>query len=394
MEVKQIFETVNESLKVATGSDFESVDLTGLVQEGNAVVAAADAKIWDNLHHALLDRVFRIVLSNRRYSPEHSTILRSEEVYGAIVEKVYIAPTEAQKNPSHDLVNGSSVDPFKVTLAEVKNKLFRDITTWEVPYTIADRDLQSAFRSAEEMAAFINGYEMQAMNSLDIQLDNVVSWARNNYIGLKSQATTGLNMIPLTTNYNKLTSGNLTSTNCLYDNGFVRYMMAQFNLFCYRMGRVSTVLNSEGFYRHSPMENINMVIHADAKTQIDSFRAWDARNAESLGMPKMDVVPFWQGCGGESTTTGEGNDAVTTTTDIYAQDTTMTVDITCSNGKAAKIKNVVGIVHDDNALGVSMYNRRVKNQYNGHGEYNNYWLKVDVGQYNDVSENGVVFTLN
>ena len=54
---------------------------------------------------------------------------------------------------------------------------------------------------------------------------------------------------------------------------------------------------------------------------------------------------------------------------------------------------VVGIAHDIDAIGVTVWNNNITSQYNGRGDYTNYWINLEVGLYNDLNENGVVFQL-
>ena len=55
--------------------------------------------------------------------------------------------------------------------------------------------------------------------------------------------------------------------------------------------------------------------------------------------------------------------------------------------------NIVACIYDRDAMGVTIDKRRTKSIYNPKDEYTNYFMKAEMGFYNDLSENGVVFYL-
>ena len=48
---------------------------------------------------------------------------------------------------------------------------------------------------------------------------------------------------------------------------------------------------------------------------------------------------------------------------------------------------------DIDAIGVTVWNNNITSQYNGRGDYTNFWINLEVGLYNDLNENGAVFQL-
>ena len=61
---------------------------------------------------------------------------------------------------------------------------------------------------------------------------------------------------------------------------------------------------------------------------------------------------------------------------------------------AVEVTNVVAIACDDRSVGAMLRRSNTTSQRNQRGEYTNYWAKGEEGFYLDLSENGVVFTLN
>ena len=100
-------------------------------------------------------------------------------------------------------------------------------------------------------------------------------------------------------------------------------------------------------------------------------------NDELVQLPLYNTVPYWQGSG---------------TTYDFAN--VSKIDITTSSGVVETKENIICLMTDFEALGITMDNRRSKSAYNASGEYTNYFEKADMGYFNDMSEQGLVFTLN
>ena len=60
---------------------------------------------------------------------------------------------------------------------------------------------------------------------------------------------------------------------------------------------------------------------------------------------------------------------------------------------AVELSNIVAVMFDHDALGVSNLDRRVTSNWNPKGEFTNNWYKFDAGYFNDFNENGVIFLL-
>ena len=54
---------------------------------------------------------------------------------------------------------------------------------------------------------------------------------------------------------------------------------------------------------------------------------------------------------------------------------------------------VIAVAYDFEALGVTMKERRTTTERNNKDEYTNYYNKANIGYFNDMSENGIVFYL-
>lgn len=384
MQVKQIYEILNGAMKQVYGEEtITATDLTGLVSEGNKLIADAGADIFDKLAYGLLDRVYKMVLGVRRYTPSDSNIIRDYETYGAILEKVYYDPINAVENKTWALADGTTIDPFSVSLVKTKVKIFSDKTTWEVPFTITEKQIKTAFLNSGEMSIFISGLFDIAENSMSAQVEKVAEFARANFIGEKiaydgESDKKGIPVVKLITNYNAIVpeAERVTADNALYNKEFLRYASAEVRKWQKKLTKYSTLFNNEQFKRFTPTENQRLTFISDFIQQMETYLQSDTFHDEIVKLPQYTELPYWQGSG-----------------ELYSTADCMKINITTSSGQVVSAAGIIGMIADEDAMGITIWNERTTNQYNGHGEYTNYWRKADVGLWNDLSENAIIFQL-
>ncbi len=381
-QIKQVSDFINSIAKQAYGDGaVTATDLTGLIAMGNSVLSSATNT--DAFLNVLIDRVGRVIISMRAYNGDRADIVMNTFDYGCVMQKITVQPMDAVDAPQWDLTTGTSIDQYVVTKPIVKQKLFTGITAWEIDITIPDFQLRTAFTSYEQMAAFIDAIYMAINNSLELQLEQYSEMAIANYIGEKIYAQTqtatqnGLHVIHLLQKFNSETGENLTATQALRNADFYKYASRQINLFVMRMSRMSRLFNLENYARFTPRDDLRITMLADFVTGADSYLSADTFHNDLVALPLYREIPYWQGSGQE-----------------YGFAETSLIDITTSDGHNVKQDGVVCLLNDREAIGMTLDNRRVRSSPpNGRGEYTNYFYKSDIQYYNDMSENGLVFTV-
>lgn len=380
MNINQISPLVGDLVKQALGEDgVQSVDLTSIVSMGDAVISSSTNR--DNFLHVLVDRIARTIVSMRPYSREMFDIIMNTFEYGAILQKITVLLMEAQNSSQWNLTEGQSVDQYVVTKPTVKQKLFEGVDTWEMPITIPDIQLKSAFTSYESMAAFIDAIFMALSNSLNLQLERVGAAAVCNYIAEKlyfqADGATGIHAIHLLQEYNSDTSSTLTAAEALHNTDFLKWASRTINLFIKRLGRMSQLFNTEQYQRFTPRDYVRVNMLADFTTAVTSYLQADTFHNELTALPNYREVLYWQGSGQE-----------------YGFGETSLIEVTTSSGNTVKQDGVVCLLNDIEAIGMTMDNiRMTSSPHNARGEYTNFFQKADIRYYNDLSENGIVFTI-
>ena len=186
--VKQIYSIVNDTAKQTLGqAAITATDTASLVALGDQVLASN--KTTDLFTHTLVDRIGKTIFSVRRYKGQMGGMVREPFEYRCIVQKIYVDMTEAKPNNAWKIGEDDYKPEFApVIKPTVKQKLFNKITTWEVDVTIPDFMLRTAFKSASEMAVFIDAIFTSMENMMEIALENNSNLTRASFIARKLDA--------------------------------------------------------------------------------------------------------------------------------------------------------------------------------------------------------------
>lgn len=374
--VAQIYNIVNATAKECWGEQAITVkDTPSFISLGNETLSSQSNT--DVFTKTLVDRIGKTVFSTRAYEVDEPDVVRKPFEYGCILQKIYVEMPEARVNNSWNIGNDDYTPEFApVIKPSVKQKLFSKIATWEIGVTIPDEILKTAFLNETAMAVFIDAIFTAMDNMLKIALENNINLTRASFIARKLNAGNACGAINLLAGYKELTGETLTVAGALRNSDFLKYAARQIKLWSDRVTKMSILFNDEEYKRHTPKSMQVLDILADFSTATDTYLQSDTYHNELTKLPLYNVVPYWQGSG----TAFNFND-------------TSAVKIKIDNNTNVEQSGVIGTLFDREALGVTITERRSSTERNNHDEYTNYYNKVNIGYFNDMSENGIVFYL-
>lgn len=381
MKVEQVQEIVNQMTSEILGQEAAAqLDLTDVVSVGKTLQNAATV---DNYIRKLTDHIGKVVFVDRPYSGRAPSIQMDSWEFGSILEKIDAGIPDAQENPSWNLRDGQSYSQDKFTAPkDVQVQFFNDMTSFEVPMSIAERQTYSAWSSLQQLNAFFNMIEDSIQKSMTVKIDGLSMATINNYIGYvyNNKATKPLQAINLLEGYLKTpgaTEG-LTTANCLYDLKFLKYAAYQIKLYATRMGNLSTLFNASGRPRFTPTDRMKIIMLSDFAEAADVYLQSDTFHNNFVTLPTADKISYWQSSG-----TGYTFNDVTSIN--------VKVENGSGSGPAVNMSGILAVLFDRDALGINNYNRRTKSFVNQHAEFINYWYKADARYFNDFKENFVLF---
>ena len=383
LSATQIYTIVNEVAKQAMGSTaIAVVDNSGLVALGNTVLGSDATK--NNFINALTDRIGRTIVSFRAYHSHFPDFERDSIEWGNILQKIKVGMPDAEKDLSYDLVDGTSVDQYKINKSKVNQLLFTTETPWQTHITVHLEALEKAFVDSSAMGVFISGMFGEVQNRIELAMENLSMDCVNNYIGeiLKRKESKASRVVNLVTEYKNKTGVDHTATpiKALDDEDFLKYVIRRINSISSTMEYMTNGIYNDSvgdtssvYTRHTPKSEQRLMLFIDMvnalKTNINS----KAFNMEQVAIDiNFKTVPFWQ--------------SIQSPSDINLKPS--------SGGKELNQSSIMGILYDREAMGTfkKKYNS-ITSPINAAGQYYNVFYHMITMYFNDLTENAVIFLL-
>lgn len=356
----------------ATDTTFISVGKTVLSSENNI----------DAFYKTLVDRIGRTVLALREYETDVTEMAREPFVYGAILQKLSFKLPQSQQNDTW-LEQGSSSDPFEETTTEFMQVFFDKWEAWEVPGTVPDVQLETAFTSAQAMMAFIDGILMMMNEKMKLDYENLGYMTRAALIADVMFSANTMTAINLLAEYNTEMGTTLTKAKCLYDSDFYRWSGMRMGMVSDQMVKYGVLFNKAQWNRHTPKDKQVFEMLTNFAKGFDVYLQSDVYHNELTKLPYFKKIPYWQGCGKDWSF--DSVSSVNLKIESYNYTTGAVTTQTVSKS------GIVAVIRDIDSCGITIDKRRTKSIYNPRREVTNYWLKAEMGHFRDMSENCVVF---
>lgn len=369
MAVKQIYDIVNSVNSQTMGvTDLTIVDEQGLISLGQTVLTTNGlADTWLN---SLAQRIGKTIISFREYKSKYSDMVLDSMQWGNIVQKIKVSMPEATEDESYSLVNGKSVDMYKVANPKVTQSFFTTETPYQFFVTIKRIQLEEAFTSEASMIGFIGAIYGEVQNAIELSLESLARNCINNFIGEKFKLNKGkFNLLAM---YNSETNNKLTVKTCLHDKEFLAYCVSRINLISKYMENMTKIYNDGTQTRHTPKSLQHLRVLEDFESRLETVVQYQAFRDGYVKLNNYHTTSFWQ--------------------NIKYPDY-IKVNI-ASDGTVIHQANIIAILYDRDALG--LYKKDSWNSttpFNSAGGYYNTYYHHKELYFNDLSENFVVFYL-
>ena len=330
----------------------------------------------DNYVKSLVDKVAKMVFVSRPYSGSIPSIMMDSWEFGAVVQKVSAELPEAVENKSWELTNGTDYSPNVFYKPTVSNKFFNNKSTFEIDMSFTEMQVKGSFANASELNSFITMLYNAVENSFTVKIDGLVMRTINNMIAetINGDKTSNIKAVNVLKLYNTETGKTVKAKDCLKDMDFLRYFSMKMGLYRDRLSKMSTLFNLGAKDRFTPADRLHTVMLTDAKKSLDVYLQADIRHNENTMYPSCETVPYWQGSGTD-----------------YSFNAISSINVKIPGGTTVSKGGILAIMFDSEAVGISNLNRRVTTNYNPKGEFYNNFFKMEVGAFNDLNENFVVF---
>lgn len=371
MTTEQIYSLVNAVNSQAFGhSALQVADTSSLISLGNTVLSSSTNT--EAFLNTLAQRIGRTIMRFREYRNKLGDMVLNDFEYGAILQKIKVHMPEAEQDQSYDLIDGNTVDPYVIAKPSVDQKLFVTRTPYQYHITIQRVHLKEAFQSPEAMGSFIAVVFGEVRNAIEISLENLSRITLATAIAEYSTSRE----IPLVTDFNtEYNPGTpMTASDAIHDEEFLRYAIMRMMTMTDMMQDASELYNDGSMITFTPRADLRIKVLSEFQRRIESNVLYSAFNERYVDIPEgYKTLNFWQ-----------------------AEQSPYDVNITRpSDQVATTVNNVVAILHDRDAMGVYKIDEEIAtSDLNAAGLYYNQYWHLKQLRFIDLSENGVIFTLN
>lgn len=396
MKVTQIATITNTIVGEMLGdSAITTEDLENIVDIGQLVM---NQNNWyDAFTGRLMDHVGKCVTTNREFFPNKvfERLWKESYEFGAILERITVTLPDAEDNPSWNLIDQQSYNSEIFYKPTVSMNCFNVKDTFQIPISIVEDQVKSAFSSREQYIAFVTGIYTAVNNSIKIRLEQMAKRAVNNMIYATFDDAVGngdLNVqgsdagnaryINVLFVYNDKFNKSLTAAQAIHDPDFLRFFSYLLYLTSDRMREVSSVFNVIGETRFTDKDDQNIFVLSEVAKALDVYLYADTYHEEYTKLPGFESITAWQGILG---TGGYYDFAADSKIDVKNDAAQYQISHAC--------EGVVAVIFDREAVAVTNEKAKVTSAYSARGDFTTYYYKNELGLLNDLSMNCVVFAL-
>ena len=395
MSFEQSATILNEMLEQMTGAtSLAPIDESEFIAVGTTVLQAG----YDQINKALSQVLTRSIYSSRSYDPIYPSIMRDTQKWGGITRKVTVLDLDFIDDEAFNIADGNDIsdcDPFLVNKQKAVQFNFYGGNVKELVVTTTEDQLRQAFSSSADFGSFVAAQAQNLVNQINQKIEAESRLTVNNMI-MAACYEGGDRVVHLFTEY-QADTGNSTIdiTNYLSADEFepfAKWFYGRLNTlkdllkertakFHANITSYNGAALSKPIMRHTPDEFLNIFMNSNFMNQVDASALSGIYNTQFLSIGGFERVNYWQSIEDPTTVQGKPN--------------VLDVDGTCyTTDEAQTCSNVIGVLFDEEALGITMIDEGVRSIENPRGRYFNNWYNWTARWFNDQTENFVVLVLD
>lgn len=384
MQFVQIASILNDVREQVTGQAAAApVNEYEFVSVGNTVLKAG----FDPVLGAITQVLARTIFSNRPYQRRFAGIRKDAQEWGAITRKLAVSDKDFENDVRFDLIDGQSVDMFKVNKPIILQLNFYGQTVYEKSITIFRDQLNSAFESSAQFGQFMAMIMQNVYDMLTQAEETLARLTIANFALGKIAANNGV--VHLLKEYKDQTGVTLTATTVYAPENFpafIKWMYARVEtlseMMTERTGLYQIQVTGKEVMRHTPKDKQNLMMLTPFLKEMEARVLADTFNESMIEYKSVESVNFWQAA--QAPESMQGKPAY-----LGADGNIIEAADPITNNK------VVGLIFDDEALGYTVTDEwAAPTPFNAKGGYTNQFWHNTKKWYNDFTEKGIVLMLD
>lgn len=394
---EQVSTVLNSIVHQATGeTNLAATDAGSFVSVAQTALRADRDAVMSAISNVLARTIFSI----RPYSAKFVKLEKDLPTWGAYMRKLSIANSDwaddeayaypvtydATQNPADGL--GGVVDQWKIKKPDVIQTNFYGQSVYADHVTITEDQLETAFKSPEELGSFLSLIMTNFSNRLEMSRDAISRGLVANMIGSLIAENDANRVVHLLTEYNAETGLSLTAQTVYQPANFPAFMkwvyarVAQISdLMTENSTLFQTVISGKPVLNHTPVQNQKIYLYSPARHQMDARVLADTYHDSYLRYADVESVNFWQ--------------SIKTPDSINITPTYTSAAGAVVTGTAVEQGGIFGLIFDEDAMGYALLDRRMlSTPVNANGLYRNIWLHCKEKVYMDNCQKAAVLLLD
>ena len=390
----------SSSVTTVTSSNFVSVGET-ILRSGTENTVNTLSLVLGRSFMAVREYKAKLLIMNALNSGLYANRIRKISYYSRKAQESGAFNTNLNVNHAMGYDNGSNGGASLPTMWEQNAPVplelnFGGRSAWDDSTTIYEDQLQAAFRSPEEFAAFVNGIMTEKGNDIESQKEAFNRITLLNYIaGIYDLNAVNGAAIDMTAAYNAdrglspaVTTAQILGTPAILED-FVKFFVETVKVLSDKLTHRSVLYHwspaktvggvSYELLRHTPKDKQKLIMYKPFWIKAEATVMPSIFNPQYLKIENFEGVDYWQ------------NENVPMAIDVTPAIPDVSDPTQQIAGSNVALDNVLGVLYDEDAL---MVDYQLDSSYSTPVEarkrYRNIWWHFAKNAINDFTENGIL----
>ena len=393
MKLENVSSVVQEAVAQAMGTEYmgkvgalSPLDGAKLVDIGKAITETT--MTTEKFTKALVSILGRREIDGLTYTPLYSDIIVNRVEWGGFIERVKIDMADIMDSPMFALENKKSYADIEHTFYQPKviSKIYEEGKGIMIPISIQSEMLTEAFTSWDRMNEYLTKIRAVIRETLKFAMDMYASILVEGAIAISDKAThTSVHLLTEAIAEGIVPEAT-TAKQALKKEEFLVYASRRIAQVRDNM-KVRSVAYNNGVI---PMQSTDNTLYLLSEFSRNlKFAKSGIYNEQMIDFGDSKSIPDWQGI--TSTEKTEDFDFANTSVISLAADPTNKLGI---GTKAVKISNVIGLLFDRKAIGITIYKEKMTSSYTASADFWNEYLHALTNQIIDSDYPMVAFILD
>ena len=392
MKKIDVVKITQEAVAQTMGSDYMSekgglkeIESFRLADIGEDVLNSGTV---DQYVKSILTQLGKMYVDSKAYAAELPSLFIDSFEWGGYLERVYFKPQDLIQDEMYNLVDGATYEDHKFYQPKASAKIFEEVKNIMTPISIVADQIKEAFQGWDQMNAFLSGIQNNVNNTLTLASEAYAHMLIQCGIAVAEKNTHHSVHLLTEAIAKKVLATGATAAEALESPEFLRFALKRIAQVKKNMKRYTVAFNNGQIPTFTNDADAKLALLTDFTTAAGFTARANTFNANELNIGDYDEVACWQAF---ADTSKANFDYSTNSTIKIAADSTNKLGI---GTEAVTITNVIGVLYDTRAMGISLTKSKVTSNYTAIADFWNEYHHKQVNYILDPNFNIVTFKLD